>query len=429
MSPTAHVVGAGIAGLSAAIRLAEAGHKVALYEAAPAAGGRCRSYYDQALDLVIDNGNHLLLSGNTAALDYLGRIGSLASLHGPDTTVFDFADLSSGERWRLRPNAGRIPWWLLASARRVPRTAPWQYLSALRLLRAPPTATVPEIISCAGALYERLWRPILLAGLNTEPREASATLAAAILRETLGAGGGACRPLVALQGLSKTYVEPALEFLSARNVAIRFGMRLCRIAFGKDRAVELEFGSEREKLASDDVLIIAVPPWVAKDLLPGLEAPDAFRAIMNAHFRMKPPRGHPVITATLGGLTEWLFAYPEHLSVTISSADALLGRPREKLAAEIWGEVVALTDLSAKLPPWQIVKERRATFAATPAQDAKRPPVGTRWRNVMLAGDWTQTGLPATIEGAVRSGYGAASLILGTPCDMPQLRKIPSGAK
>jgi hydroxysqualene dehydroxylase len=427
-SPTAHIVGAGVAGLSAAVRLAGAGHKVVLYESAPAAGGRCRSYYDQALDLVIDNGNHLLLSGNRSALDYLTRIGSLASLQGPEAAVFDFADLLSGERWRLRPNAGRVPWWLLAPTRRVPQTAPWEYLSMLRVLRAPPSAAVGEVVSCVGTLYERLWRPILLAGLNTDPKEGSATLAAAIIRETLGAGGEACRPLIASQGLSKSYVDPALAFLGARNVAIRFGMRLRGIGFERGRAAELDFGTERKNLARDDVLLLAVPPWAAQDLLPGLDAPDAFRAIVNAHFRVKPP-SQPIITATLNGLTEWLFAYPEHLSVTISCADRLLGRPREELATEIWREVAALSDVPAKLPLWQIVKERRATFAATPAQDAKRPSAQTRWPNVLLAGDWTQTGLPATIEGAVRSGYNAASLIMERPCEMPQPRQIASGAQ
>jgi squalene-associated FAD-dependent desaturase len=428
-SPTAHIVGAGIAGLSAAVRLIEGGHGVVIYEAARAAGGRCRSYHDQALDLVIDNGNHLLLSGNRTALDYLGRIGALASLQGPDAAAFDFADLASGERWRLRPNAGRVPWWLFASTRRVPQTAPWEYLSPLGMLRAPASASVGELMSCAGTLYERLWRPILLAGLNTDPREGSATLAAAILRETLGAGGEACRPLIASRGLSKSYVDPALAFLAARNVAVRFGARLRRIGFERGRAAELDFGTRRMKFARDDILVLAVPPWVAQELLPGLDAPDAFRAIVNAHFRTTPPPTQPMIIGAVNGLTEWLFAYPDRLSVTISCADRLLERPREELASEIWREVAALTKLPPQLPLWQIVKEKRATFAATPTQDSKRPSARTRWNNVVLAGDWTQTGLPATIEGAVRSGYLAASLIMETSSEMPQFRTATSGSR
>ncbi len=408
---TVRVIGAGIAGLSAAVRLVDEGHRVVLHEAARAAGGRCRSYRDQMLDLWIDNGNHLLLSGNHAAQDYLGRIGSRASLKGPGAAVFDFADLKSGERWQLRPNDGRLPWWLLDSTRRVPGAELREYLAPLGTLWATAKATLGHVMDCSGTLYERLWRPLLLAGLNTDPPDGSAKLAGVMLRETLGAGGKACHPLIAIQGLSSCYVEPALAYLSARNAPVRLGERLRGIEFDEERAVALDLGANRTALAEDDAVVLAVPPGAAQELLPDLIAPDEFRAIVNAHFRVTPGPNQPMILGVVNGLTEWLFAYPDHVSVTISGADRLLGRPREMLAAEIWREVTVLTGLGPELPPWQIVTEKRATFAATPKQDAKRPSARTRWTNLVLAGDWTQTGLPATIEGAVRSGYKAASIV------------------
>jgi uncharacterized protein with NAD-binding domain and iron-sulfur cluster len=106
-----------------------------------------------------------------------------------------------------------------------------------------------------------------------------------------------------------------------------------------------------------------------------------------------------------------LFTYPDRLSVTVSDANRLMDSPREQLAADIWREVAALTGLSDDLPSWRIIKERRATFAATPQENARRPPSRTAWRNLLLAGDYVQTGLPATIEGAVRSGHAAARLV------------------
>ena len=112
MVRTVHVVGAGLAGLAAAVRLAGRGADVVVHEAAGQAGGRCRSYHDPALDMVIDNGNHLLLSANHAALAFLATIGAADSLVGPPTADFAFADLKSGERWTLRINAGRLPWWI-----------------------------------------------------------------------------------------------------------------------------------------------------------------------------------------------------------------------------------------------------------------------------------------------------------------------------
>ncbi|WP_156747683.1 FAD-dependent oxidoreductase, partial [Methylosinus sp. 3S-1] len=142
MTGTVHIVGAGLAGLACALRLAGDGRRVTLYEAARMAGGRCRSYHDPSLDLVIDNGNHLLLSGNHAALDYARRIGAAGELVGPKECVFDFLDTRTGERWRLRPNASRLPWWIFVADRRVPGSSPRDYLGALPLLRARSGATI-----------------------------------------------------------------------------------------------------------------------------------------------------------------------------------------------------------------------------------------------------------------------------------------------
>ena len=409
---TAHVIGAGIAGLAAAVRLAASGVPTIVHEATSAAGGRCRSFYDKAIGLEIDNGNHLLLSGNRAALDYLGRIGSLDLLSGPSAAVFDFADLKSGERWRLRPNDGRAPWWLLDRKRRAPGTSLREYLAAIHILRAPENAALGQAMACAGPLYERLWRPVLLAALNIEPSEGAAALAGAVIRESLAAGGKACRPLVAARGLSRTFAEPALSFVEARRGKVVFGDPLRAIQFEGERAARLEFDSGEAPLKREDFVILAVPPWTARQLIPDVEAPDEFRSIVNAHFRVDPPADLPPILGVVNGLTQWLFAFPDRLSVTISAGDELIDRPREELASEIWREVAALTGLPPELPPARVVKEKRATFAATPGQNAKRPLARTRWANLALAGDWVRTGLPATIEGAARSGDAAASLAL-----------------
>src|SRR5271170_2758537 len=242
MTGTVHIIGAGLAGLSAALKLSARGEHVIVHEATAFAGGRCRSYHDAALGMTIDNGNHLLLSGNHAALDYLRGVGAEQRLVGPAAAEFPFVDLASGERWTLRFNDGRLPWWVFDAGRRVPGTRPLDYLPLARLLWADPGKTVGEIIACEGPLYRRLVEPLVLAALNIDPPQGSAKLAAAVVRETLAAGGRACRPLIAREGLSPTLIEPALAWLSQRGAQVRLEHQLRAIRFGTGRADALDFG-------------------------------------------------------------------------------------------------------------------------------------------------------------------------------------------
>src|SRR5579871_3933706 len=162
-----HVIGAGLAGLAAAVKLAAVGRRVSVYEAGDHAGGRCRSYFDTALGCRLDNGNHLLLAGNRRAMAYLDLIGARATLVGPRDARFPFVDLTTGRRWLLRPNRGRLPWWMFDARRRVPDTRAIDYLAALRLWRARDTDTVAARLDPHGVLYQRLWAPLAIAALNT----------------------------------------------------------------------------------------------------------------------------------------------------------------------------------------------------------------------------------------------------------------------
>ncbi len=412
MSSTAYVIGAGLGGLSAAVELAARGVHVEIFEAAPQAGGRCRSYFDPVLNRVIDNGNHLVLSGNRSTLAYLERLGALEHLVGPDGAEFRFVDVTTGERWAIRPNDGPVAWWVFSPSRRVPGTTAADYAAIAKILRPAPGSRVQDAISCNGPLWHRLIKPVLVAALNSEPETASAELAAAVLRETLAKGGRAYQPRVASPTLAAAFIDPGLVFLQHRGAKVRFGQRLRAIVFERRRAEALEFSQQRVELAEGDLVIVATPPWVTSDLLPDVIAPNEFRGILNAHFALASPPGSPQILGVIGGTAEWVFAFPDRISVTVSNADRFMDQDREVLISRLWRDVGSALDIHGEPPLCQIVKERRATFAATPEQALRRPRATTQWRNVLLAGDWTDTRLPATIEGAIRSGYKAADLAL-----------------
>ena len=407
-----YVIGAGLAGLSAAVRLAGRGVVVELIEGAAQAGGRCRSYLDPVLGVTIDNGNHLVLSGNHATFDYLGAIGAQERLVGPEEAVFDFCDVRDGRRWRIRPNPGPVGWWISDAERRVPDTSPADYLALLALVGPQGHRRIEQVIATKGPLWERLLESLLLAALNTDPATASAALAAAVIRETLALGGRAYRPRIADPSLDAAFIAPALAFLERRGAKVRLGQRVQEVVAHESHVSALTLPGETIAVGPSEAVLLATPPWATQALLPEIIAPDVFKAIVNGHFQIAPPAGAPRMVGVIGGAAQWVFAFDGRVSVTVSGADAMVDQDRDSLAATLWADVAKVYGLGPEMPPWQIVKERRATFAATPDQTAKRPGARTRWRNLVLAGDWTDTGLPATIEGAIRSGHKAARLML-----------------
>ncbi|WP_316978715.1 hydroxysqualene dehydroxylase HpnE [Shumkonia mesophila] len=412
MAPRTFVIGAGMAGLSCAVGLSSLGREVEVLESAPHAGGRCRSYFDDHLGRRIDNGNHLLLSGNSATLSYLSEVGADDTLAGPDRAEFAFYDLERRAGWTIRPNAGRLPWWILAPSRRVPGTSAWDYFRAARLAGAGPSETVAQVLDDGGPLYRRFWHPFALAVMNTDPKEASAALLWPVVRETLGRGETAYRPRIARVGLSESLVDPALACLRTRGVEVGFGRRVRRLERTGDRVTAIDLGERQIAVGEEDSVVLAVPAAVCASLLPDLVVPTEYRAILNVHFRhADTPPGLPSMVGLVGGVAQWLFCRQDMVSVTVSAADAVEGPP-EKIASRIWAEISQVLGCGGtKMPPFRVVKEKRATFAQTPEQTRRRPPARTSWRNLVLAGDWTDTGLPATIEGAVRSGRKAAEAV------------------
>ena len=413
--PRIHVVGAGLSGLAAAVRLTQSGREVVLYEATGQAGGRCRSYHDTTIDRRIDNGNHLMFSGNHAAMGYLRAIGAADTLIGPARAEFPFLDLETGESWTLKLNPGHRQWWVLSPHRRIPGTSLLDYLGGLKFLFAGASTTVAQCFDTSRQMYRRFWEPLAVAALNTPAHEGAARLMWPVLRETFGRGEAASRPRHVRDGLSESFIEPALKLLEEQGATVRFNARLKNVTVEDRQVCALDFGARDGggegpvDLGDDDVVILALPPGIVTGLLPDIQAPLGTRAIVNGHFRLPRKVNDWTPMGLIGGTAQWLFVRGDVASVTVSAADDLADQPTEVIAEKIWPEIARALNLgAAPLGPYRIVKEKRATFAQTPDQVAMRPGTHTGFQNLFLAGDWTDTGLPATIEGAIRSGNAAA---------------------
>ncbi|MBT5239217.1 MAG: FAD-dependent oxidoreductase [Rhodospirillaceae bacterium] len=410
MTGTLHVVGAGIAGLACAVSAAQAGRKVVVYEATKQAGGRCRSFFDSQLNTTVDNGSHAILGANPAIFSYLSAINAESELVPVESTgEIPFVDLKNGTSWTLRPNPGLFPSWIFDAERRAAGTQALDYIKGGALLVAGKKRSVASVLKTSGNTWRNFWEPLSTAVMNTSADQASAYLLGKALGQAVATRRGGLRSYVPKTSLHDTFIEPALKVLKAAGAQIRFDTPLSAVT-ANSHVVELRMRSEKIAVLPHDSVVLALPPW-APAILPFLG--EAFKPeaspIVNAHFQMDLEEPPPAMVGLIGGTAHWLFTRPGVVSVTVSADQSLADAEHGEIAARLWSDAclaLNLNDQSA--PPSRVIVERRAT----PIQDASfvlnRPGPRTHAENLFLAGDWVDTGLPCTLESAVRSGVSAA---------------------
>lgn len=416
-----HIIGAGLSGLAAAARLVERDMPVTVYEGAGQAGGRCRTFYDKHLEREIDNGNHLIMSGNTSALSYLKRIGAEDPLTGPPFAIYPFVDVTSGKRWTVRINEGPIPFWVFDKQWRVPDTGIMDYVNAAAIAFAGDEKTVADVVDKNSPLYERFWEPLTLAVLNTTPAKGQAKLLWRVIRETFLLGGQACIPLTAKTGLGHAFIDPAVKFIEKNGGVVRLNARLRNVWMEGGEVTSLNFTDETVALEEGDQVIFAIPPTRLKNLLPDVEPPDDDASILNIHYRMSKPvpkkaLGEGPFIGMIGSDGQWAFVRDDVISLTTSASNAIGtdDLPNDDVVSKIWRETQVALDLGdEEYDRVRVIREKRATPDQSPNGVRKRLKPETKWRNLFLAGDHTDTGVPATIEGSIRSGEKAADLVLG----------------
>ncbi len=410
-APACHIVGAGLAGLSAAQHLVANGYRVYVYEAAANPGGRCRSLPDKRLGAIIDNGSHLLFSSNRATRDFMKAVNApddgLRKLDG-----LPFYDLKSNTRWALSPK-GKSAWWALSGGLRDLGISRAQLiLDVARLAFAGDKKTVGHCIPDSTTAWQRLWIPFLEAVFNTEPSSVSAKHAYAILKTIIEKGAESGTPMQAIQPWSEILANPAVAHLRYHGTVFNYNMPLLSLDRGEGIVRRMLFKKGTID-TSNDAIILATPNAVSNRLCPDIAPAIDSAPIINVHFDVIEELGHG-LCGMVGGISDWVFWRGKTVSITIGNARKYMSLSGDELAQNVWREAKAVlpSTMPQATPPHRRIVEKRATIAATPKAFDMRPTTNTIHPNLFLAGDWINTGLPSTIEGAILSGQMAAKAVI-----------------
>ncbi len=439
--PDAIVIGAGFAGLSAAVRLVEHGARVTVFEARRHLGGRATAFRDPQAGEWVDNGQHLLLGCYRETLAFLRTIGARDRVALQPSLEVAFVD-SDGRSSTLVCPTLPSPWHLLAGVfdwdalSFRDRLASLRLVGAIRLAveelrggrrRAASTGeTVESWLVRNGQtarIREMLWDPLAIAALNQNPQRAAAPYFSRVLAEMLATGAEGSAIVLPLVPLHEMFAEPARAWLEARGSRVVTGAP-ARVCIGADGSIQ---GVRAAGTIAHSKFVVAAVPWHA---LPALFEGDTAR-LAPALDSAARTASSPIVTVNLwtqgplmrapfvglpGRVVQWVFDKrailsrgASHLSLVSSAADDLEGWTNDAVIRRAIEEVSdALPELRASvIVRANVVRERRATFSLAPGQPA-RPPTRTGIGGLFLAGDWIDTRLPGTIESAVRSGFAAA---------------------
>lgn len=436
------VVGAGVAGIAAATRLAEAGREVWLLESTAAGGGRARSFVDRTSGDAIDNGQHALMGCYDEFLALLARVGTRGALFESDLRI-PLCDVTLDDPAQrtafVDAPALPAPLHFAAGLLRYRHLPLRERLSALlagdRLVRrfgrpdAPDTTVARALAGLGQSSRARraLWDPIVWATLNADPEEASAKLLAAVVGRALLASREGSRFLLPAVPLSELYVEPGRKFLEARGGAFRVRMGVDAIDVEDGRVRGVCAGGER---IAASAVVLAVPPAAVRRLaVPGLALDAALERatpIVSVTLWLDRDPGGPPFLGLVGAETQWIFRVDavhgrgpgplgHRLACVRSGAAAWADVPRERIAEIVTADVRrALPGArDAEVRHHLVVTEHAATLAPDPAIQRLRPAVRTGIAGLHLAGDWVDTGLPATLESAALAGHRAAGQVIG----------------
>jgi len=415
------VLGGGLAGLSSAVFLSENNIPVSLIESAPRLGGRVFSFYDPLFDAVIDNGQHIMMGCYSSTLQYLKTINALENFYFQKQLEVLF--YRSGKLYPLRSDRKLYPFNLLSGLTSFNLLSPKERFSLIKFFALLPISSGrdAENLNAEEWLIRNnqgdnvrkcFWNIFIIGALNTIPSKASASVLRDILFRVFLSGSNSSSIILPIKPLTESFCTPAAVYLKEKGSEVTCSERVLRLEFDYRKNKINRIITSKRTISGFSHVISGIPLFALKKLIPGL-LPDfdpVYSPILNIHFKTRMELFPGRFIALVDSPLHWIFKHPDHYTIVISSADDHLFKTTDEITLMIKRELVSQfhikeTDVSAV----KIIKERKATFVPSADILRKRPGNKTEYKNLLIAGDWTNTGLPATIEGAIESGKQALS--------------------
>lgn len=421
------VIGGGFAGLSAAVHLANNNHKVKLIEASPKLGGRAYSFKHDAQNTIIDNGQHIMMGCYLFTLEFLELINSLDSIYVQPHLEINFVDRQK-KKYKLDTGEVTYPFNIL--------TALKDYDALSKSEKALVVKLFLKIAVCNPKHYEEistkeflgknhqtensinaLWEIIHVGTMNCKMEESSAAIFIRILKEIFFTINNSTKIILPKVGLSEMYCDRSAEFLEGKGSEISLSEKLIKIEFSDESGKAKVLTTSKKRYTEFDYLVLAIPPDQLQKILPETEKYNLpryeFSPILNIHLWLSENQFNERFYGLINSKIHWLFNNDKHITLVTSAADEFIPMSNEEILELVFKELSEYFEefKSGYVIDHLIIKEKRATFKPTIENSVARQNLKSNYNNILFAGDWTNTGLPATIESAVKSGEAASDII------------------
>ena len=429
------IIGGGLAGLTAASILSSKNFSVTLFESSPKLGGRTYSFIDKGTVTEIDNGQHIMMGCYKETLSFLKLIGAENNFDYQKNLFLKFID-SHKNQYQINASTLFYPLNLLLSI------IDYNALSAsdklyfiLFLLKLPfiskntiKRITVKEWLEVEGQSLNTIksfWEILCIGALNTKLEKASALVFYEVLIQIFFKDNSSSTIILPKFGLSESLINPAERFIKKNNGQVILSETMQEIRIENQKVVEVK--TEKNVYNYFDYVISAIPHHAFEKIICtkkiniecklehelNLELKQEYSAILNIHIWLNADKLSEKFYGLIDSPLHWIFVKEKHINIVISDANYLVDKSKEEIFDFVIEELIKYTSITRKdISQYKIIKEKRATFVPAIDTIGRRPNSKTSIKNLFLAGDWTNTGLPSTIESAVKSGRIAADNVV-----------------